>query len=66
MTTPSIVSPDNQSVTFVELFFDLVFVFSITQTVGLLHHHITWSNTGSAALMSWGGGGFQITSPEGS
>ena len=31
-----IVSPDWQSATFVELFFDLVFVFGITQSVGLL------------------------------
>ncbi|WP_146110157.1 low temperature requirement protein A [Salinibacter sp. 10B] len=33
MATPSIVSPEDQSATFVELFFDLVFVFSVTQVV---------------------------------
>ena len=35
MSRASIVSPHDQSVTFVELFFDLVFVFSVTQLVGL-------------------------------
>lgn len=37
MTSPTsaIVSPDDQPATFVELFFDLVFVFSVTQVVGL-------------------------------
>jgi low temperature requirement protein LtrA len=37
--TPSIVAPEEQSVTFVELFFDVVFVFSVTQVASLLHHH---------------------------
>ena len=32
------VGSEEQNVTFVELFFDLVFVYSVTQVVGLLHH----------------------------
>ncbi len=35
-----ITSPEDQSATFVELFFDLVFVYSVTQVVGLLHHAV--------------------------
>lgn len=40
MKSQSIISPEDQKVTFVELFFDLVFVFSITQIVTLLHHDL--------------------------
>ena len=50
---PSIVSPDDQSVTFVELFFDLVFVFSVTQVVALLHHDLGWATAGKALLVFW-------------
>ena len=46
MRSQTIVSPENQNVTFVELFFDLVFVFSVTQVVSLLHE-TTWANWGS-------------------
>lgn len=53
MDTQSIVSPEEQSVTFVELFFDLVFVFSITQIVHLLHHELNWSGLGQAILVFW-------------
>jgi low temperature requirement protein LtrA len=49
----SVVSPDDQKVTFVELFFDLVFVFCITQVVGLLHGHIDLHSAGSALLVFW-------------
>jgi low temperature requirement protein LtrA len=35
-----IASPDDQKVTFVELFFDLVFVYCVTQVVTLLQGHI--------------------------
>ncbi|HEX9565628.1 MAG TPA: low temperature requirement protein A [Gemmatimonadaceae bacterium] len=49
----SIVSPDDQKVTFVELFFDLVFVFSVTQVVGLLHDGVTWRAVGEAVLVFW-------------
>lgn len=46
MNSRSIVSPNDQSVTFVELFFDLVFVFSITQVVSLFHDGFTWITVG--------------------
>ncbi len=53
MKVTSIVSPEDQSVTFVELFFDLVFVFSITQVVGLLHAGITGGAVARAVLVFW-------------
>ena len=46
-------SPEGQSVTFVELFFDLVFVFSVTQVVGLLHHDLNWTGVGQTVLVFW-------------
>ena len=49
----SIVSPDGQSVTFVELFFDLVFVFSVTQVAHLLGHHLDWTGIAQAVLVFW-------------
>ena len=52
-TPPSLVSPDNQNVTFVELFFDLVFVFAITQVVGLLHDDLSARLIGQAVLVFW-------------
>jgi low temperature requirement protein LtrA len=53
MSQPSIASPDNQNTTFVELFFDLVFVFSVTQVVGLLHGGLNWTTIGQAILVFW-------------
>lgn len=53
MATRSIVSPEDQSATFVELFFDLVFVFSVTQVVSLLHHDPGWAGVGQALLVFW-------------
>lgn len=50
---PPIVSPDDQRVTFVELFFDLVFVFCVTQVAELLHGHIDARSGGSALLVFW-------------
>lgn len=52
-TVTAIVSPDDQRVTFVELFFDLVFVFSVTQVVVLLHGHVDLASAGSALLVFW-------------
>jgi low temperature requirement protein LtrA len=49
----SIVSPADQPVTFVELFFDLVFVFCVTQVVGLFHDGISWIAVGRATLIFW-------------
>jgi low temperature requirement protein LtrA len=51
--TPSIVSPDDQKVTWVELFFDLVFVFCVTQVVSMFHGHIDLATAGSALLVFW-------------
>ena len=53
MIPPSVISPEGQNVTFVELFFDLVFVFSLTQIVGILHDGITWQSVGEASLAFW-------------
>lgn len=49
----AITSPGDQSATFVELFFDLVFVFGLTQIVGLLHHDMSWAGVGRAMLVFW-------------
>jgi len=54
MTTAiPLVSPLDQKVTFVELFFDLVFVFCVTQVAGLLHGHVDLVSAGSALLVFW-------------
>src|SRR3712207_5971677 len=53
MADRSLVSPDDQKVTFVELFFDLVFVFGVTQVVKLFHDGITVSHTAQAILVFW-------------
>jgi low temperature requirement protein LtrA len=52
-TRVPIVSPDDQKVTFVELFFDLVFVFCITQIAAMFHGHIDLPSAGSALLVFW-------------
>jgi low temperature requirement protein LtrA len=52
-TAIPIVSPDDQRVTFVELFFDLVFVFCVTQLVTLLHGRVDARSVGSALLVFW-------------
>ncbi len=51
--TPQIASPDDQSATFIELFFDLVFVFALTQVVGLFADGVTWHVVGQAAVVFW-------------
>jgi low temperature requirement protein LtrA len=53
MPARPVVSPHDQSATFVELFFDLVFVFGITQVVGLLYHDLTWLGAGRSILVFW-------------
>lgn len=53
MKPQNLVSPESQSVTFVELFFDLVFVFSVTQVVGLLHHEFNLQVVAQAILIFW-------------
>lgn len=49
----TIASPPDQRVSFVELFFDLVFVFCVTQVVSLLHDGVTWRAVGEAVLVFW-------------
>jgi low temperature requirement protein LtrA len=51
--THEVSSPADQKVTFVELFFDLVFVFCVTQVVSLLHDGVTWRATGEVVLVFW-------------
>ncbi|MDX1659939.1 MAG: low temperature requirement protein A [Nitriliruptorales bacterium] len=42
-----------QGVTFVELFFDLVFVYAVTQLTSSVLHDLTWPGVGHAALLFW-------------
>ena len=44
---------DIQGVTFVELFFDLVFVYAITQLTRSVLHDLTWTGVGRWALVFW-------------
>lgn len=44
---------EDQSATFIELFFDIVFVFSVTQVVGILQHGLSWTAIGQAVLVFW-------------
>ena len=53
MTIKNLISPEDQTVTFVELFFDLVFVFSVTQVVGILHHEFNGTAVVQAILVFW-------------
>jgi low temperature requirement protein LtrA len=53
MPPVSLASPDDQRVTWVELFFDLVFVFCVTQVVSLLHNGVTWRAIGESVLVFW-------------
>ena len=42
-----------QGATFVELFFDLVFVFAITQLTATVLHDLTWGGVGRGAVVFW-------------
>lgn len=53
MPSQPINAPEDQRVSFVELFFDLVFVFSVTQVVSLLHDGLDWIVVGQAILVFW-------------
>lgn len=53
MSSVPVSAPSDQKVTFVELFFDLVFVFCVTQVVSLLHDGVTWRSVGEAVLVFW-------------
>ena len=47
------VAPEHQGVTFVELFFDLVFVFGITQSTALLRHDLNAAGALRFVLVFW-------------
>ncbi len=51
--TRPIRAPQGQGVTFVELFFDLVFVFAITELTKLAASDLTWSGAGRSVLVAW-------------
>ena len=53
MTIKNLISPEDQTVSFVELFFDLVFVFSVTQVVGILHHEFHGTVVVQSILVFW-------------
>jgi low temperature requirement protein LtrA len=44
---------EDQAVTFVELFFDLVFVFAVTEVTGLTAAHLTWNGVARSVLLFW-------------
>ena len=46
-------APADQQVTFVELFFDLVFVFAITHVTKMVVEDLTWAGAGEALLVFW-------------
>ncbi len=46
-------APDDQSADFVELFFDLVFVFAITQVTFLTAHHLNLQGILRSLLIFW-------------
>jgi low temperature requirement protein LtrA len=50
---PSWVATEPQNVTFVELFFDLVFVFAFTGITGLVREHLTLLGVAHGALVFW-------------
>lgn len=53
MAQRPITTTEDQSATFIELFFDLVFVYAVTQTVSLLHHDLSWSGLWHAVVVFW-------------
>lgn len=46
-------SEEPQNATFIELFFDLVFVYALTQVTGVLMEDFTWSGAAQAAVVAW-------------
>jgi low temperature requirement protein LtrA len=53
MVRTSIRGSEAQGVTFVELFFDLVFVFAVTQVTGVIAHDLTWGGALHALIVFW-------------
>ena len=50
---PPFTAPEAQSATFVELFFDLVFVFALTEVTALTLEHLDWSGAARSLLIFW-------------
>jgi len=46
-------APEAQAVTFVELFFDLVFVFAVTQVTALTAHHLDPAGIARSGVLFW-------------
>lgn len=46
-------STEPQGATFIELFFDLVFVYALTQVTTLVVHDFTWGGAARAAVVAW-------------
>lgn len=44
---------EERHATNLELFLDLVFVFSVTQITGMFSHDLSWAGVGRAAIVSW-------------
>lgn len=53
MTSFNLKAPENQPVKFVELFLDVIYVFSIVQIVELLHGHFDFISVLEAVLVFW-------------
>jgi hypothetical protein len=51
--TSTVRATSAQGATFVELFFDLVFVFAVTQVAGVLREHLTVTGLVQAVLVFW-------------
>ncbi len=52
-TAASLKVDREQGATFVELFFDLVFVYAVTQLTSFVLHDLTWTGVGKAAVLFW-------------
>lgn len=50
---PPFTAPEGQSATFVELFFDLVFVFALTEVTALTVEHLDWEGAARSLLIFW-------------
>lgn len=50
---PPFTGPEGQSTTFVELFFDLVFVFALTEVTALTLEHLDWEGAARSLLIFW-------------
>ena len=52
-TTRPRTSEEPQGATFIELFFDLVFVYALTQVTSLLVHDLSWNGAARAVVVAW-------------